>query len=102
MKTVSQFALMNDLSRERVRTFCKQGRIAGAMRIGALWVIPDDAELPARKVGRPRKTIDILPADSREIKTRKQKKYLASCKSPEQNLSFASPFANAKIEIEPW
>ena len=34
------------LSRRRVQTLCANGRIPGAERIGAVWIVPKDAEKP--------------------------------------------------------
>ena len=102
MITIAQFAWMNNLSCERVRSFCREGRIAGAQRVGLQWILPEDAVLPPRKAGRPPKGFGILPANAREIKTRKQKAFLESCKSPEENLAIASPFVGVTIEIAPW
>ena len=34
------------VSRRRVTTLCKEGRVNGAMLIGNTWLIPDEAEKP--------------------------------------------------------
>lgn len=36
-----------NLSRRRVITLCNNGRIEGAQKAGATWIIPEDAEKPA-------------------------------------------------------
>lgn len=36
-----------NLSRRRVITLCNSGRIEGAQKAGATWIIPDTAEKPA-------------------------------------------------------
>lgn len=36
-----------DLSSRRVAILCSEGRVAGAQKAGATWIIPDDAEKPA-------------------------------------------------------
>lgn len=36
-----------NLSRRRVITLCNSGRIEGAQKAGATWIIPEDAEKPA-------------------------------------------------------
>lgn len=35
------------ISRRRVQVLCEQGRVRGAYKVGAVWVIPKDAEKPA-------------------------------------------------------
>lgn len=48
-----------NLSRRRVITLCNNGRIEGAQKAGATWIIPEDAEKPADariKSGKYRKT----------------------------------------------
>ena len=35
------------ISRRRVLTLCKEGRIPEAQKVGASWIIPADAEKPA-------------------------------------------------------
>lgn len=47
------------LSKRRIITLCNDGRIEGAQKAGATWIIPDDAEKPADariKSGKYRKT----------------------------------------------
>lgn len=99
MKTVAQFSKRFGLSQERIRTFCREGRIPGVQLVGKQWVIPDDAVLPVRKNGRPGKPLELLPSNTREIKTAKQKQFLASCSSAEENIDLASPFRNAVIKV---
>ena len=48
-----------NLSRRRVITLCNNGRIVGAQKAGATWIIPEDAKKPADariKSGKYRKT----------------------------------------------
>ena len=99
MKSVAQFSKRFGLSQERIRTFCREGRIPGAQLVGKQWIIPDDAALPVRKNGRPGKPIELLPANARELKTEQQKQFLASCSSAEENITLASPFRNAVIKV---
>lgn len=35
------------LSKRRIITLCNDGRIDGAQKAGATWIIPEDAEKPA-------------------------------------------------------
>ena len=44
--TTTQMAEKWEISRRRVTTLCKEGRIEGAMLRGNTWLIPDDAEKP--------------------------------------------------------
>lgn len=99
MKSVAQFSKRFGLSQERIRTFCREGRIPGAQLVGKQWIIPDDAALPVRKNGRPGKPIPTLPANARELKTTAQKQFLASCSSADENIERASPFRNAIIKV---
>lgn len=36
-----------NLSRRRIITLCNNGRIEGAQKAGATWIIPENAEKPA-------------------------------------------------------
>ena len=45
--SVSQTAEKCGISTRRIQILCGEGRIPGAMRIGAFWAIPDDAAKPA-------------------------------------------------------
>ena len=42
----TQIAEKWEISRRRVTTLCKEGRIEGAMLLGNTWLIPDDAQKP--------------------------------------------------------
>lgn len=44
--SVSQTAEKWGISTRRIQILCGEGRIPGAMRIGAFWVIPEDAIKP--------------------------------------------------------
>lgn len=44
--SVSQTAEKWGISTRRIQILCGEGRIPGAMRIGAFWAIPDNAEKP--------------------------------------------------------
>lgn len=45
-----------NISQRRVAIFCKEGRIAGAVMRGRMWMIPSDAEKPEdpRKIQKSR------------------------------------------------
>ena len=45
--SVSQTTEKWGISTRRIQILCGEGRIPGAMRIGAFWAIPDDAAKPA-------------------------------------------------------
>ena len=36
-----------NLSRRRIITLCNNGRIEGAQKVGATWIIPDNAQKPS-------------------------------------------------------
>lgn len=44
--SVSQTAEKWGISTRRIQILCGEGRIPGAMQIGAFWAIPDDAAKP--------------------------------------------------------
>jgi predicted nucleotidyltransferase len=50
------FARSRKLSEQRVRQLLAAGKVSGAMRIGARWVIPADAEIRRVPAGRPPRT----------------------------------------------
>ena len=55
--TTSQMAEKWEISRRRVTTLCREGRIEGAILRGNTWLIPDDAQKPddirrVRKMGQ--------------------------------------------------
>lgn len=56
--TTTQMAEKWEISRRRVTTLCREGRIEGAILRGNTWLIPDDAQKPddirrVRKMGQP-------------------------------------------------
>ena len=55
--TTTEMAERWDISRRRVTTLCREGRIEGAILRGNTWLIPDAAKKPddprrARKMGQ--------------------------------------------------
>ncbi len=55
--TTTQMAEKWEISRRRVTTLCREGRIEGAILRGNTWLIPDDAQKPddirrVRKIGQ--------------------------------------------------
>lgn len=44
--TTAEMALRWNISRRRVSTLCKEGRIEGAFLKGKTWLIPEEAEKP--------------------------------------------------------
>lgn len=52
-----------NLSQRSVRHYCAEGRVPGAILVGKLWMIPEDAEKPIRKTrsdAAPETLLDIL------------------------------------------
>lgn len=52
-----------NLSQRSVRHYCAEGRVPGAVLVGKLWMIPEDAEKPIRKTrsdAAPETLLDIL------------------------------------------
>lgn len=46
LMTTSEMAEKWNISRRRVTTLCREGRIAGAILRGNTWLIPEDAKKP--------------------------------------------------------
>lgn len=44
--TTTEIAIKWNISRRRVATLCKEGRIEGAVLKGKTWLVPDDAIKP--------------------------------------------------------
>lgn len=44
--SVSQVAEKWGIKQRRIRTLCCEGRISGAYKVGAYWLIPESAEKP--------------------------------------------------------
>ena len=44
--TTTEMAKQWNISRRRIATLCRDGRIAGAVLKGRTWLIPEDAENP--------------------------------------------------------
>ena len=44
--TTTEMAKQWNISRRRIATLCRDGRIAGAVLKGRTWLIPEDAEKP--------------------------------------------------------
>ncbi|MCQ2548524.1 MAG: ATP-binding protein [Lachnospiraceae bacterium] len=47
MKTCKEMASIWNVAERTITTFCKTGKIPGAIKVGKSWQIPDDAEKPA-------------------------------------------------------
>ena len=44
--SISQTAEKWGIKQRRIRTLCSEGRIPGACKVGAYWLIPENAEKP--------------------------------------------------------
>lgn len=44
--SISQVAEKWGIKQRRIRVLCAEGRIEGAYKVGAFWLIPEDAEKP--------------------------------------------------------
>ena len=65
--SVAETAQKWQLAERTVRQYCLQGRIAGVVRKGKLWQIPEEAEKPQRVQNQARSLLNVL----REEKTSK-------------------------------
>lgn len=56
MKLLSctEYAELHGVNSARIRQLCIDGRILGAGKIGSQWVIPENADYPSHKYGRPK------------------------------------------------
>lgn len=54
--TSEVYAQMHDKSTEIVKVYCREGRIAGAQKVGRAWMIPKNAPYPVRKQNQRPKT----------------------------------------------
>ena len=55
------------LSERRLTALCREGRIPGARKVGKLWQIPDDAEMPLD--GRTREYAEALTREAESEQT---------------------------------
>ena len=61
--SVSEAAKKWNISERSVRNYCAEGRVAGAVLVGKIWMIPAGAEKPIRKIrsdAAPETLLDIL------------------------------------------
>lgn len=50
--STDEFAKRHNVSREIIKVYCREGRIAGAKKIGKRWAIPETALYPVESVSR--------------------------------------------------
>ncbi|MGH8695077.1 MAG: hypothetical protein ACREVS_01235, partial [Burkholderiales bacterium] len=66
----AEFGRARKLSAQRVRQLLAAGKVAGALRVGARWVIPADAAIRRTPAGRPPRTrASILRQAARACET---------------------------------
>lgn len=53
LRSSAEFARAHGLSEQRVRQLLAAGKVEGALRVGARWVIPQDAAIRRTPAGRP-------------------------------------------------
>ncbi|OUO93266.1 cell filamentation protein Fic [Cloacibacillus sp. An23] len=66
--TAAEAAAKWGISERSVRNYCSLGRVAGAVRCGAAWKLPEDAEKPQRANGSAARQIGLLETLKREKK----------------------------------
>ena len=67
--SITQISEKWEIKQRRIRTLCAEGRIPGAYKVGAYWLIPDDAKKPkdARiKSGKYVKITEMEKEDARD------------------------------------
>lgn len=67
MKTCKEMAAIWNVTERTVTTFCKSGKIPGAVKVGKSWQIPDDAEKPVD--GRVSSGIYVKKTASTDVKS---------------------------------
>lgn len=55
MITITQAAALLGVSPARLRVLCRDGRIPGAKRVGAVWLLPDRPKVKPASAGPPLK-----------------------------------------------
>ncbi len=88
-KSVNYFAMKWNLNERRVRLLCEEGRIAGAIKIGRNWSIPEDAVKP---VDLRLKQSDIFSGVNKEFE---------NCDSLKEIIDSYRPFSkNLSIQLK--
>lgn len=59
--SISQTSEKWGITTRRIRTLCMEGRIPGAYKVGAYWLIPEEAEKPKDERIKSGKYIKDLP-----------------------------------------
>jgi len=67
MKSIKHAVEELGVSAQRVRELCRAGRIAGAVLIGATWILPDMIAVSPSEDGRPFKKIGVVENDKESI-----------------------------------
>lgn len=67
--SITQTSEKWEIKQRRIRTLCAEGRIPGAYKVGAYWLIPDDAKKPKDeriKSGKYVKITEMEKEDARD------------------------------------
>lgn len=67
--SITQISEKWEIKQRRIRTLCAEGRIPGAYKVGAYWLIPDDAKKPKDeriKSGKYVKITEMEKEDARD------------------------------------
>lgn len=67
--SITQISEKWKIKQRRIRTLCAEGRIPGAYKVGAYWLIPDDAKKPKDeriKSGKYVKITEMEKEDARD------------------------------------
>lgn len=67
--SITQISEKWGIKQRRIRTLCAEGRIPGAYKVGAYWLIPDDAKKPKDeriKSGKYVKIAEMEKEDARD------------------------------------
>ena len=67
--SITQISEKWEIKQRRIRTLCAEGRIPGAYKVGAYWLIPDDAKKPEDeriKSGKYVKITEMEKEDARD------------------------------------
>lgn len=67
--SITQISEKWGIKQRRIRTLCAEGRIPGAYKVGAYWLIPDDVKKPKDeriKSGKYVKITEMEKGDARD------------------------------------
>lgn len=96
--TVKEAAEKWELSERRVRTLCSEGKVAGAVKEGRVWKIPNDAKKPSD--GRYKTKESLIPIILEKVEILKSKRPLTEGELERLNEEFLTEYTYNSNAIE--